>query len=58
MDKITKATVKYTLSNTYIFFQELWRYVAMAILDISKNEPITITGIATLVNIIDNPNTL
>jgi hypothetical protein len=46
------------LSNTYIFFQELWRYVAIAILDISKNEPITITGIATPANIIDKPNTL
>ena len=40
------------------FFQALCKYVAMAILDTSKNDPITITGIATPVNTTDKPITL
>jgi hypothetical protein len=39
----------------YILLHELCRYVAIASLDTSKNEPITITGIATPENTTDKP---
>ena len=57
-DKITRAVVKYIFKPVYVFFHWSCKYVAMAILDTSKNDPITITGIATLANKTDKPKTL
>ena len=58
IDIATKAVVKYTFNIVYVFFHWSCKYVVIAILDNSKNEPIMITGIATLANRIDNPITL
>ena len=57
-DNVTKATVKYIFKAVYVSFHLSCKYVAIAILDISKNEPIIITGIATPTNTIDKPITL
>ena len=58
MDSTTRANVKYTFNSAYVFFHELCRYVAMDILDTSKNVPIIITGMAAPENTTDSPITL